>query len=311
MERPGGPTPPATASATVVSRVADNTDLGELYDAADGALRRSQVPSAARKAAISPSLVTSWLFNVTREVSPPSVGPGPVACAYGAGVGVTPSSLPRALSGVGGPVVLFPLVQRAQTEAQLCSVLRLIGVAVRGGGAASTAYMQNGGGHLILAFLLRSRRSLLGPAVARECFAMAVDCIAVEGAGDGALGSPEKSGGRSHGRTGGPTTPPGQGKPASGDKTKEALSQKTGGETRAAAWSWERDLSFLPSHDLDGLLHTTSAAIDAATTGRKSCAASGRAGGQGGASDFSPFVLLTDPYALKHLLMNHQARSVH
>ncbi|CAN0369512.1 unnamed protein product, partial [Hapterophycus canaliculatus] len=161
-------------------------------------------------------------------------------CAYGDDIAVSPSSLPRELAGVGGPAVLFPLLQRAQTEPALCWTLRLIDRVVRGGGPSSVAYMQVGGGYHILAGLLRSRRPLLGPEAVRACFEMAVDRAA---------GAEEQEEEESENREGAGGADPG----VDGQRQRQQ-------QQRSRA------------------------------TGRRLC----------------PFVLLTDPYALKHLVMNHQ-----
>lgn len=314
MERPGGPTPPVAAGAGAAFPVSDDSITGagagagslgdSSYDAADGSCRPSQVPASAKRVATSASLVTGWLFNVARETAPPSAGPGPVACAYGAGIGVAPSSLPRELSGMGGPAVLFPLLQRAHTERALCWALGLIRRAVRGGGASAAAYMQSGGGYTILAGLLRTRRVLLGADTVRACFEMAVDRVydrsacSVAGArgnddgsggGDGATGEDEPWGGLDKGRI---------------DPRKAEKEKLTG------AWGWEKDLIFMPREEVKQLLRR--AGVDE-VEGEDATRSDGEPTTEAAAKELTqgerrlcPFVLLTDPYALKNLVMNHQ-----
>lgn len=337
MERPGGPTPPVAAGGSAVLPVSDDAGQGSrgrgggggggagglvesLYDAADDSCRPSQVPASAKRAATSPSLVNSWLFNVARESAPPAAGPGPVACAYGDGIGVAPSSLPRELAGVGGPAVLFPLMQRAQTEPALCWTLGLIRRAVRGGGASSLAYMQSGGGYLVLAGLLRSRRALLGPDTVRACFEMAVDraydgCASVGGGGGGGGGGGPNAGGVAGDDGGG-------GDGADEDKPWGGADTGYGGdaeERQASAWGWERGLAFVSREEVGLLLRKAGVEGDGASgdddgasdrRGGVEPATGGAVGGQHGARGLCPFVLLTDAYALKYLVMNHQVRFV-
>lgn len=326
MERPGGPTPPLVAGAGPAFPVADTSSnhghgrggsAGDVsYDTADGSSRPSQVPSSAKRAATSASLVTGWLFNAAREVNPPSVGPGPVACAYGASIGVTPSSLPRALAGAGGPALLFPLLQRAQTEVALCAALRLIGRVVRGGGAASVAYMQTGGGYLVLAALLRSRQTLLGSETARVCFEMAVDRAYGGGVvgrssrnvdGDGDDGGEQRSGASKDGSSGGDEGGYGKGdkdqyRPwgGGGGGRSVTAAEKAEELKKATAWGWEKDVTFARREDVAGFFDGGGAA--AGDGGRHTERPAG------GKENVCPFVLLTDPYALKYLVMNHQVR---
>lgn len=313
------------------------------YHAADNMCRPSQVPSSAKRAATSPSLVSGWLFNIARETSPPSAGPGPVACAYGDGIGVAPSGLPRELTGMGGPAVLFPLLQRAQTEAALCWTLGLIRRVVRGGGASSIAYMQTGGGYLILAGLLRSRRALLGPGTVRECFEMAVDRAyeddpdtagaedndGVDANGNSLAGVDED--GRQveddSGTSGGSGSSGGGGRDEAqpwGGADPGIFDERKAEEKRAAAaWGWEKDLTFMSRADIVALLRKAgisgrdeSAGGSAGDEDESAVEVDGgkAAGGKGSTREHGrtrrlcPFVLLTDPYALKYLLMNHQVR---
>lgn len=334
MERPGGPPAPAAAGAGPPFRVSDMSSKGrgaggsanssnahgDLYfDAADGSRRLSQVPASAKRAATSPSLVTGWLFNVARETSAPSAGPGPMACAYGTGIAVAPSSFPRALAGAGGPAVLFPLLQRAQTEAALCAALRLIGLAVKGGGAASAAYMQTGGGYLVMAGLLRNRRNILGPNTARACFEMAVDraydseharrlrerAMRADAGGDSTNAERDENqpwGGDDNGRG------------SAALKVKEEKRRRA-----VSAWGWERDRAFMPREAVGGIFGSATHSVkfnDHASAGEDGSTgvsgADGAARGEGAVGDeddgdyLCPFVLLTDPYALKNLVMNHQ-----
>lgn len=350
MERPGGPPAPAAAGAGLPLSLSDtsakarggaaNTNPGPAhddlyYDALDGSRRPSQVPLSAKRAAISASLVTGWLFNVARETSPPSAGPGPVACSYGTGIAVSPSSFPRALAGAGGPAMLFPLLQRAQTEAAICATLRVIGLVVKGGGASSAAYMQTGGGYLVMAGLLRCRRNILGPETARVCFEMAVDRaysggvaarraremdarLAAEG-GVGNLGvGMEKDwnrpwNGEDNGRLGGGRRTGCEGVEL--EQQKESGMAKRSSERREeaeeaknmVAWGWEKGLAFMPRETVKQVY---GGAIWGGELERQ------RAGGADGdgtppgqeqnGENPSQFVLLTDPYALKNLVMNHQ-----
>ncbi|CAM9864309.1 unnamed protein product, partial [Choristocarpus tenellus] len=165
----------AAAASAASASVAAFSAASAAAEAATPQLTTRVSASARRSAAAGSQLVTGWLFNTARETSPAPRAPAPVGCVYGEGVGCSPSGLPRAISGSGGPAILFPLVRRAQTEKGLCAVLRLIAAVVRGGGVPSAGYMQSGGGYLVLAGLLREKRGLLGPQVARECFAMSID----------------------------------------------------------------------------------------------------------------------------------------
>lgn len=268
---------------------------GGSIDAANDSCWFSQVPASAKRAAISSSLVSGWLFNTARETAPPSAGPGPVACAYGSGVAVVPSGLPRELSGAGGPVSLFPLLQRAQTEEAICWTLRLIRSAVRGGGVASTGYMQSGGGYIILAGLLRSRRALLGRCAMRACFEMAVD-RSYDGSGGthmGKGGDLDDSSGSCEESVNGDEAD--EDRPWHGaDKGFGDPEAQKAEERRALAWGWEGGLAFPGREEVEALL------------GEKDGTASvGQSEMEGG---LSPFVLLTDPYALKNVVMNHQVR---
>lgn len=340
MERPGGPTPPDAAGGGGGIRafplsddplhggrgVGGADDDGIDYDAADGSSRPSQVPASAKRAASSASLVSGWLFNVARETAAPSAGPGPVACAYGVDVAVAPSSLPRELVGAGGPAVLFPLLQRAQTEPALCWTLRLISRAVRGGGASSLGYMQVGGGYLVLAGLLRSRRALLGPETVRACFDMAVDRAYDGGGGDRAgvgqhEGDPAAEGGGGGDGGGGDDDGGGGG---GGDGVDEDLpwggadtglgdpSRAAEEERRQSAWGWEEDIAFMPRDEVKALLVTAGLAEKSEDQEGSGEQQKVEGGGDHRHRDATrprrlcPFVLLTDPYALKHVVMNHQ-----
>ncbi|CAN0405492.1 unnamed protein product, partial [Discosporangium mesarthrocarpum] len=222
------------------------------------------VPVAARRAAAAGDhLVAGWLFSTARETSPSPQAAAPVGCAYGEGVGgCTPSGLPRALVGSGGPLLLFPLVRRAQSEEGLCAALRLVGAVVKGGGAASCGFMQTGGGYLILAGLLREKRRLLGAATARACFTMAADWPT--------MGS---HGGRGPGSYG-----------------------VEGGGSLGEEWDWEKQLSFMSKEEVEELLREVSCGGSGVRAGVRG--GGGRRGGHGGRDN--PFMLLTDPYALKH-----------
>lgn len=341
MERPGGPTPPDASGggggirafplsddpllggrgAGGAGGAGGADDDGNDFDTADGSSRPSQVPASAKRAASSASLVSGWLFNAARETAPPSAGPGPVACAYGVDVAVSPSSLPRELAGVGGPAILFPLLQRAQTEPALCWTLRLISRAVRGGGASSVGYMQVGGGYLILAGLLRSRRALLGLETVRACFDMAVD-RAYDGGGSRDEGGVEAEGGgggdgdsSSNGSGSGEEDLPwGGADNGLGDPSKAAEARR-----REGAWGWEEDIAFMPRGEVNALLRR--AGLDEKgeekeeeeeeqEEGAGEHNEGGGGGGERGHREtprrLCPFVLLTDPYALKHVVMNHQ-----
>lgn len=319
MERPGGP--PAAAAAGGIGGFQVPTDFakggrggrgggdsigsstssisigggGGSIDAANDSCWFSQVPATAKRAAISSSLVSGWLFNTARETASPSSGPGPVACAYGSGVAVVPSGLPRELSGAGGPVSLFPLLQRAQTEEAICWTLRLIRSAVRGGGVASTGYMQSGGGYIVLAGLLRSRRALLGRCAVRVCFEMAVD-RSYDGSGGtrmGKEGDLDDSSGR--GEESIDRDEVDEDRPWHGaDKGFGDPEAQKADERRALAWEWEGGLAFPSRDEIEALL------------GEKDGVASEEQSEMEGG--LSPFVLLTDPYALKNVVMNHQVR---
>lgn len=276
----------------------------DLYDGEDGSRRPSQVPQAARRAAISSYLVTGWLFNAARETSPPSAGPGPVACGYGTGIAVAPTSLPRALAGAGGPAMLFPLLQRAQSEAGLCAALRLIGLCVKSGGAASAAYMQTGGGYLILAGLLRTRRAILGPDTVRVCFEMAVD-RAYDGGRASGKGRRAEAGGVAGGAGGGggerdedrPWGSEDDGRGGDAGKETHQQAEKEAKRRKAAcAWGWEKENVFMPRRWAGKIF------------GGSWLDARGEDGSGAGRDEprLCPFVLLTDPYALKNLVMNHQ-----
>lgn len=284
------------------------------YHAADDSCRPSQVPASARRAAASPSLVNGWLFNAARETAPPSSGPGPVACAYGNSIGVAPSSLPRELNGVGGPAVLFPLLQRAQTEPALCWTIRLIRRAVRGGGAPSLAYMQTGGGYIVLAGLLRSRRELLGPDTVRACFEMAVDrAHGDSGVAAGTTGGPNARGlefdddgdEEDGGDGGGGAAVRGEDLPWGGADKGLGEVEIGAEDRRADAWGWEQDVAFVPRKEMDALFRKAGVEEEWLEEDR-----SEGAGGSAGRAQrrLSPFVLLTDPYALKNVVMNHQVR---
>lgn len=360
MERPGGPAPPVAAGGGTVFSTSDDSaqsdrfrsgrvganaggkgdgigesmgDGSSLYDVADDySCRPSQVPASAKRAAISPSLVNGWLFNAAREVAPPLAGPGPVACAYGDGIGVAPSSLPRELTGVGGPAVLFPLLQRAQTEPALCWTLRLIRTVVRGGGAPSLAYMQTGGGYLVLAGLLRNRRALLGSDTVRACFEMAIDRAYADDGCDAAVGGSSSrrpstgysvtgdDGGGSGGGNRDEDQPWGSPDGDAGGHG-EATREGEGGEgKRARVWDWENELTFMTREEVKGLMRKAGVEEEEKEeTGRKQgqvdggpagsgATAAGRRPRRGGTAGrmLCPFVLLTDPYALKNLVMNHQ-----
>lgn len=315
MERPGGSTPPDASGGGGGARgVSLSNDQqggrggggGEDDDGidldADALDRPSQVPASAKRAATSASLVSGWLFNSARETAPPSAGPGPVGCAYGDDIAVAPSSLPRELAGVGGPAVLFPLLQRAQTEAALCWTLRLIARVVRGGGASSVGYMQIGGGYLVLAGLLRSRRALLGSDTVRACFEMAVD-RAYHGGDDGANAGKEggpvdddndQDGGDGGSGAGNEDLPWGGADTGLGDDPSKAVEDSH----RANGWGWEEDNAFMPRDEMSALLRK--AGMEEEEEGHK-------AGQEGVARrSLSPFVLLTEPYALKHVVLNHQ-----
>ena len=348
MERPGGPVLPGAAGGGgsggfggVAYQSAEDSIQGgrgrrrasgpgdSSYHAADDSCRPSQVPASARRAAASPSLVNGWLFNAARETAPPSSGPGPVACAYGDRIGVSPSSLPRELNGVGGPSVLFPLLQRAQTEPALCWTIRLIRRAVRGGGAPSLAYMQTGGGYIVLAGLLRSRRELLGPDTVRACFEMAVDRAhggSGGGGGGDATGNPDSRGvgfegddkggdGDGGGAGGGESGVGGEDQPWGGADKGRGEEEMGAEERRADAWGWEQDVAFIPREEMGALFRK--AGVEEEVGGeREGSHGGGVAGGgggcaggrEGGRQRLSPFVLLTDPYALKNVVMNHQVR---
>lgn len=326
MERPGGPTPPDAAGGgggVHVFPLSDDPlqggrggggggvdDDGNDYDAADGSSRPSQVPASAKRAATLSSLVSGWLFNAARETAAPSAGPGPVGCAYGNGMAVTPSSLPRELSGMGGPSVLFPLLQRAQTEPALCWTLRLINRAVRGGGASSVGYMQVGGGYSILAGLLRSRRALLGRDTVRACFEMAVD-RAYDGSGDaraeGDEGGLESGGaGGGGGDAGDNAGNRGQDVPWGGPSRGLGNAPKAGeGKRQVSAWGWEEDIAFMPRDEVNVLFRRVGVDGESEEQEQQKVGVGGREH-QETRRRLCPFVLLTDPYALKLVVMNHQ-----
>ena len=326
MERPGGPTPPDAAGGgggirafplsddpLIGGRGAGADDDSNDYDAADGSSRPSQVPASAKRAASSASLVSGWLFNAARETAPPSAGPGPVACAYGVDVAVAPSSLPRELAGVGGPAVLFPLLQRAQTEPALCWTLRLISRAVRGGGASSVGYMHVGGGYLILAGLLRSRRALLGLETVRACFDMAVDRAYDGGDGKDAGGAEAEGVGGGGGGNDDGSGSVDEDLPWGGaDKGLADPSRAAEERRRVSAWGWEEDIAFMPRGEVDALLRRAGLAEnDGEQEGTGERQEEEEVGGgehRHGETRrrLCPFVLLTDPYALKHVVMNHQ-----
>lgn len=322
MERPGGPTPPDSAGGGGGVRVfplSDDplqggrnvsggggvADDGNDYDAAGGSSRPSQVPASAKRAATLPSLVSGWLFNAAKETAAPSAGPGPVACAYGNDMAVAPSSLPRELAGMGGPSVLFPLLQRAQTEPALCWTLRLINRVVRGGGASSVGYMQVGGGYSILAGLLRSRRALLGRATVRACFEMAVD-RAYDSSGDaragGNLSDLEGGGG---GDDGGDAGNGSEDVPWVGADRGLGDASNPEEKRQASGWGWEEDIAFMPHDEVNALMRRVGVDGMSVEQEKEKVGVSGQEHQQT-RRRLCPFVLLTDPYALKHIVMNHQ-----
>lgn len=323
MERPGGPTPPDAAGGGGGVRVfplSDDPIQGSRggagggidgddndYDAADGSSRPSQVPASAKRAATMSSLVSGWLFNAARETAAPSAGPGPVACTYGNDMAVAPSSLPRELAGMGGPSVLFPLLQRAQTEPALCWTLRLINRVVRGGGASSVGYMQVGGGYSIIAGLLRSRRALLGRDTVRVCFEMAVD-RAYDGSGDAraAGGGGGLEGGGGGGDAGDDAGNGSEDVPWGGDDLGLGDASEAEEEKRqASAWDWEEDIAFMPRDEVNALLRRVGIVANSEERGGKKVGVDGPEH-QESQRRLCPFVLLTDPYALKYVVMNHQ-----
>ncbi|CAN0436171.1 unnamed protein product, partial [Ectocarpus fasciculatus] len=67
---------------------------------------------------------------------------------------------------------------------------------------------------------------------------------------------------------------------------------------RANGWGWEEDIAFMPRDEVSALLRK--AGMEEGEEGHKAA--------QEGAArrSLSPFVLLTEPYALKHVVLNHQ-----
>lgn len=83
-------------------------------------------------------------------------------------------SVARCVAAIGGPNILFPLLQTASTESQLLMSLNLLRSCVRLD-SSNLKYMQTGGYQMISFMLTAKPKSLITPAVVESLFLFAVD----------------------------------------------------------------------------------------------------------------------------------------
>jgi len=95
------------------------------------------------------------------------------AVVYGTGSIISPNCFADNVQWVGGPIVLLPIVNAAQSPKMLALALRLIRESAYRH-APNLEMLQAGGGYRILGLLLR-QKGMMDGAILEECFAFAVD----------------------------------------------------------------------------------------------------------------------------------------
>lgn len=92
---------------------------------------------------------------------------------FGDGVLMNPISISDSVFGMGGPMILFPLLEMADSSMSICIVLELFRVFCKAH-IANLEYMQTSG-YRVIVFLLSRKKQYFNPDVLRACVSLAID----------------------------------------------------------------------------------------------------------------------------------------